>query len=368
MPAIKMVDLSRQYQEIKPEMDSAIQAVLDSTEFIMGKPVREFEAALAKYLQVPQAIGCASGTDALQVALMALGVGPGDEVITSPFTFVATVETMVLLGARPVFVDIEPQTYNLDPARISARLTPRTRAIIPVHLYGHPADMDPILELARKSGLRVIEDAAQAIGAQYHGKWVGGLGDLGCLSFFPSKNLGAYGDGGAILCRENDLAERIRMIINHGSRTRYHHEILGVNSRLDSLQAAILKVKLAHLERWTEARDRIAQRYLSGLSGLQLVLPTVLPQVRHVFNQFSIRCSCRDELAEFLKARGIATAVHYPKPLHQQPAYAGFHRDVSFPVAEAVSREILSLPVFPEMTGEEVDFVVLSIREFFQQA
>jgi dTDP-4-amino-4,6-dideoxygalactose transaminase len=366
MQPIKMVDLHRQYQKLKPELEKAIQAVLDSTEFIMGKAVRGFEADLSRYLKVPCAIGCASGTDALLVAMMALGIGPGDEVITTPFTFVATIETLVLLGARPVFVDIDPGSYNLDPASIPQKITRRTKAILPVHLYGHPADMAAILALAHSAGLKVIEDAAQAIGARCGDAWAGTLGDLGCLSFFPSKNLGAYGDGGAVVCSDPLLAERLRMIINHGSRARYHHELLGVNSRLDTLQAAILQVKLQYLEEWTAARIQIAQKYQKGLVGLDLLLPSCAPGLRHVYNQYSIRTSKRNALADFLKNKGIATAVHYPKPLHLQPAYREIcSPDEHFPVAEAVAQEILSLPIFPEMKEAEVEYVIASIREFF---
>jgi len=367
MSPLKMVDLSRQYQLLKPEIDQAIQAVLDSTEFIMGRAVGSFESALAEYLEVKHAVGCASGTDALQVALMALGIGPGDEVITSPFTFVATVETLVLLGARPVFVDINPLTYNLDPALVERRISPRTKAIIPVHLYGHPAEMDPLLALSGQYGIKVIEDAAQAVGSKYREKWAGGLGDIGCLSFFPSKNLGAYGDAGALLTQNEELADRIRLLINHGSKFRYHHEILGVNSRLDSLQAAILQVKLGHLEEWTETRIRIAHRYSEELAGLPLQLPFRAAGVRHVYNQYSIRTPRRDALSHFLQGKGIATAVHYPMPLDRQPAYAHFRiEEHPCPVSEQVSKEILSLPIFPEMEATEIEWVIDSIREFFQ--
>lgn len=366
MPSIKMVDLHRQYLQLQPEINAAIQGVLDSTEFIAGKAVRQFETALAEYLRVPFAVGCASGTDALQVAMMALGIGPGDEVITTPFTFVATAETIVLLGARPVFVDIEPGSYNIDAAAIQAKITSRTRAIIPVHLYGHPADMAPILDLAKAHGLKVIEDAAQAIGARYKEQYCGTIGEIGCLSFFPSKNLGAYGDGGALLCSDPALAERLRMIIGHGSRQRYHHECLGVNSRLDTLQAAILAVKLKHVEKWSAARIAIAQKYHAGLSGLDLVLPATADYARHVFNQYSIRTPRRAQLAEFLKSKGIATAVHYPKPLHLQPAYQELLGPMGhFPVAESVAQEILSLPIFPEMEEAEWTAVIAAIRKFF---
>ncbi len=363
---IKMVDLHRQYLSIKAEIDEAIQSVLTGTDFIMGSAVREFETDLATYLGAGHAVGCASGTDALQVAMMALGIGRGDEVITSPFTFVATAETIALLGATPVYVDIDAKTYNLDVQQIAARITSKTKAIIPVHLYGQPADLAPLLTLAAERGLKVIEDAAQAIGARYHGRSAGTFGDIGCFSFFPSKNLGAYGDGGAMVTNDATLAERCHMVTVHGSKKRYQHEILGVNSRLDTLQAAVLRVKLRHLEAWTEARIRIAHRYNEALKGLELATPYCAPGVRHVYNQYSIRTSRRDALAEFLKSKGIGHAIHYPLPLNLQPAFRHYVPEgTSFPVAEAVSREIISLPIFPEMPDTEIDAVNGAVGEFF---
>ena len=364
---LKMVDLHRQYLSIKAEIDEAIQSVLTATDFIMGSAVREFEADLATYLGAKHAVGCASGTDALQVAMMALGIGRGDEVITSPFTFVATAETIALLGATPVYVDVDAKTYNLDVQQIAARITGRTKAIIPVHLYGQPADLAPLLALAGERGLKVIEDAAQAIGARYHGRSVGTFGDIGCFSFFPSKNLGAYGDGGAMVTNDAALAERCRMVTVHGSKKRYQHEILGVNSRLDTLQAAVLRVKLRHLEAWTEARVRIAHRYDDALRGLELVTPYCAPDVRHVYNQYSIRTPRRDALAEFLKSKGVGHAIHYPLPLNLQPAFRHYVPEgTNFPVAEAVSGEIISLPIYPEMPGVEIDLVTAAMREFFR--
>ena len=363
---LKMVDLHRQYLSIKAEIDEAIQSVLTATDFIMGSAVKEFEVDLASYLGARHAVGCASGTDALQVAMMALGIGRDDEVITSSFTFVATAETVALLGATPVYVDIDAKTYNLDVGQIAARITSRTKAIIPVHLYGQPADLAPLLTLAGERGLKVIEDAAQAIGARYHGGSVGTFGDIGCFSFFPSKNLGAYGDAGAVVTNDADLAERCRMVTMHGSKRRYHHEILGVNSRLDTLQAAVLKVKLRHLEAWTEARIRIAHRYDDVLRGLELVTPYCAPEVRHVYNQYSIRTPRRDALAEFLKSKGVGHAIHYPLPLNLQPAFRHYVPEgTGFPVAEAVSREIISLPIYPEMEDTEIDAVASAIRRFF---
>ena len=368
MTLIKMLDLQRQYLAIKPEIDAVVHSVLDSTEFIQGKAVRKFEANLGTYLGARFVVGCASGTDALQVALRALGIEPGDEVITTPFTFAAATETIALLGARPVYVDIEPRTYNLDVSQIARRLTPRTKAILPVHLYGHPADMRPLLTLAREKGLKVIEDMAQAVGAKYEGRFAGTLGDIGCLSFYPTKNLGAYGDGGALVCSDEALAQRCRMICDHGSRIKYEHEILGFNSRLDSLQAAILTVKLAYLEGWTESRIRIAQRYGEGLRGLNLTLPETTANVRHVFHQYTIRLPRRESLATYLKEKGIGSAVHYPIPLHQQPAFRSFvAADDRFPEAEAASREILCLPIYPELEDSEVEAVMAAIRGFFER-
>ncbi len=340
---------------------------MDSTDFILGTPVREFESELANYLNVQHTIGCASGTDALQIALMALGIGIGDEVITTSFTFVATVETIVLLGARPVFVDIDPRTFNLDVNQIADRITPKTKALMPVHLYGQPADMDPILSIAESHGLSVIEDAAQAIGARYKGKAAGTIGHIGCFSFFPSKNLGAYGDAGALATNDVQLAQRCRMISVHGSKVKYQHEILGVNSRLDTLQAAILRTKLRYLESWTDARIRIAQRYNLAWQGLDVVTPCCGPDVRHVYNQYSIRTGRRDSLATFLKARGIGHAIHYPTPLHLQPAFRQLvDPNVTLPVAETVCKEIISLPIFPEMEEAEIQVVISTLHEFLK--
>ena len=367
MHPIKIVDLQRQHQNIRESIEAAIQGVLKHTDFIMGRAVAEFESDLAKYLGARWAIGCASGTDALHIALMALQIGPGDEVITTPFTFAATAETILLQGASPVFVDICPQTYNIDTSKISEKITSKTKAILPVHLYGQPADMEPILSLARKSGLSVIEDAAQAIGAQYRGDFVGTLGDIGCLSFFPSKNLGACGDAGALLTNDAGLAKTCRMISLHGTKKKYRHEILGVNSRLDSLQAAILKVKLPYLEQWIEQRLQIAYEYNQALDPLPLTTPYCSPEVRHAYHQYSIRSPRRDQLAKFLNARGIECAIHYPVPLHLQQAYKDWgQKELQLPNAETITGEILSLPIFPELTKEEVHTVSVAVRDFFR--
>lgn len=367
MPPIRMVDLQRQHRTLREPIEAAVREVLEDCDFVMGRAVAEFEAELSRYLGARFAVGCASGTDALRIALMALEIGPGDEVVTTPFTFAATVEAIVLQGARPVFADIDPRTYNLAPGRIEERITSRTRAILPVHLFGHPADMAPILALARERQLRVIEDAAQAVGARYRGRWAGTLGDVGCLSFYPAKHLGACGDAGALLTNDPELARKCRMISLHGAERRYRHELPGLNSRLDSLQAAILRVKLSHLESWVERRIRIAQAYDRVLEPLPPTPPYRAAGVRHVYNQYSIRSPRRDRLAEFLRARGVGCAIHYPLPLHLQPAFRGWAEGSgSFPHAEALAEEILALPVYPELTPQETDQVAGAVRDFWK--
>jgi UDP-2-acetamido-2-deoxy-ribo-hexuluronate aminotransferase len=363
-PKIQMVDLVTQYQKIKPEIDQAIHRVLDSGQFILGKEVGEFEAAAASYLGVRYAVGCASGTDALQVAMMALGIGEGDEVITTPFTFVATTETIVLLGARPVYVDIDPQTFNIDPAKIEAAITRKTKAILPVHLYGQSADMDPLVEVASNHGIPIIEDAAQAMGAEYKGRKVGGIGTLGCISFFPSKNLGAFGDAGMVVTNDAALAERVRMIAVHGSKKRYYHEIIGVNSRLDTLQAAILNVKLRHLDAWCEARRRAAHVYNTLFAGTDIVIPFEAPYVRHVFHQYTIRLKNRDAVAQRLAEKKIPHAIYYPIPLHLQQAYAHLGQpEGGVPITERAAAEVLSLPMHTELTREQQEYIALAVRE-----
>ncbi len=365
-PNIQMVDVVGQYRRIKSEIDEAVLGVLGSGQYILGKEVAEFESAVARYLGVKHAVGCASGTDALQVALMALGIGPGDEVVTTPFTFVATTETVVLLGARPVYADIDPMTFNLDPARIERAITPRTKAIMPVHLYGHPADMDPMVELSRRTGIPIIEDMAQAIGAEYRGTKVGSFGAFGCISFYPSKNLGAFGDGGMVVTNDDALAERVRMIINHGSRVRYQHEVLGVNSRLDALQAAILRVKLKHLNAWLDARRRAAEVYNRLLDGADdVVRPIEAPYARHVYHQYTLRLKNRDRVAARLAERGIPHAIYYPIPPHRQEAFREFGAG-SFPISEQAAAEVLSLPMHTELTEEQQAFVVDAVKSVQQ--
>ncbi len=364
---LHMVDVAGQYRKIKAEIDAAVMNVLDAGNFILGKEVGEFECEAAGYLGVRYAIGCASGTDALQIALMACDIGPGDEVITTPFTFVATAETIAILGATPVYVDIVPTTFNIDPAAIEQAITPRTRAIIPVHLYGQPADMNPILTIARKHGLRVIEDAAQAMGATYRAKKVGGIGDIGCISFFPSKNLGAFGDAGMIVTNDEELSRRMRMIAVHGSQVRYHHDVPGVNSRLDTLQAVILSVKLRYLEQWNSTRQRSARRYDELLEGLPVSVPVVEPWAQHIFHQYTLRAQHRDALAAWLQKKSIPHAIYYPIPLHMQKAYRADRFPAgSLPVSEAATQEVLSLPMHSELTEEQQQFIAAALREFYE--
>lgn len=369
MKMLRMVDVAGQYQKMKAEVDRALQNVLDSGNFILGKEVGEFECRMAGYLGIRYAVGCASGTDALQIAMMAYNIGPGDEVVTTPFTFVATTETIVLLGAKPVYVDIDAKTYIIDPAQIEAAITPRTKAIIPVHLYGHPADMDPILEIGRRRNIRVIEDAAQAIGASYKGKKVGCLGDAGCISFFPSKNLGAFGDAGMVATNDAEIGKRMKMISVHGSRTRYYHDILGVNSRLDTLQAAVLSVKLKYLDQWNSTRRRLAARYNELLKGAPVTVPYVSPTVEHTFHQYTIRAPERDRLAQYLMEKEIPYAIYYPVPLHLQKAFAmAAYSTGDFPVAEQAAKEVLSLPMHPDLTEEELVCVTDAIKGFYVSA
>ncbi|MEA3459945.1 MAG: DegT/DnrJ/EryC1/StrS family aminotransferase [Chloroflexota bacterium] len=374
---IPILDLKAQYAAIEQEIDAAIKEVLLSGQFVLGPAVRELEQKVAAYCGCKYGVGVASGTDALRLTLTALGVGPGDEVITTPFTFIATANTISHCGARPVFVDIDPRTYNIDPGAIKAAITRRTKAIVPVHLYGQPADMDPIMELAEAHGLYVIEDAAQAIGARYpstrsghsKGQQVGSIGHAGCFSFYPTKNLGAYGDGGMVVTNDVALAEKIDVLRRQGSKKKYHAEVLGFNSRLDSLQAAILGVKLKYLDAWNEARRQAAQRYNELLANSPVTTPYQSPDVYHVYHQYTIRAERRDALAAYLKERGIGTMVYYPVPLHLQALYANLgYGEGSLPVSEAASREALSLPMYPELTEAQQVAIARTVREFYSLA
>lgn len=368
-PVLPFLDLKAQFQGIREEVVAAVGRVLETQHFILGSEVSQLESEIATYLDCRFAIGCASGSDALLLALMALGVGVGDEVITTPFTFVATAGSIARLGAKPVFVDIDPRTYNINPDDIAKALTPKTKAIVPVHLYGLPADMDSIMRLARNYGIPVVEDAAQALGAICHDRRVGNIGTVNCFSFFPSKNLGCAGDGGLVTTNDASLADRIRLLRVHGSRRKYRAEILGINSRLDALQAAILRVKLRHLETWTQQRRRNANSYraLFREYGVQQVSPPFEPTgMRHVYNQFVIRVEERDRLRDHLSRCGIATEVYYPEPLHLQPAfeYLGYHA-ADFPHAAAASNRVIALPIYPELTLEQQTEVVAAIANFY---
>jgi dTDP-4-amino-4,6-dideoxygalactose transaminase len=356
---IPLVDLKAQYAGIKQEIDGAVHRVLDETDFINGSAVAEFEKSFAAYCGTRSAVGLANGTDALQLSLLALGIGHGDEVITAVNTFIATSEAISATGARPVFVDNDARTYTIDVTRIEEKITPRTRAIIPIHLYGQPAAMDVVNEIAGRHNLAVIEDAAQAHGASFKGKTVGTLGRLACFSFYPGKNLGAYGDAGAIASNDEALANKVRMLANHGRLKKYEHEIEGYNSRLDTLQAAILSVKLRHLQSWTEKRQQHAAAYTKLLAGAtEIVTPFVHPDASHVYHLYVVRVQQRERVQQALKEAGIATGIHYPIPLHLQPAYK--HLGIpagSFPVAERFANEILSLPMYPELTADQIVFI-----------
>jgi dTDP-4-amino-4,6-dideoxygalactose transaminase len=360
---IPLVDLQAQYRSIKPEIDRAVLAVLESAQFVLGPAVSNFEKAFATYCGTSEAIGVNTGTSALHLALLAAGIGAGDEVITVPFTFVATIAAIEYAGARPVFVDIDPLYYTIDPAKIEAAITPRTKAIMPVHLYGQPADMAPIMEIAKRRGLMVIEDACQSHGAEYAGRRCGSIGELGCFSFYPGKNLGAYGEGGAVVTNDPTLAAKIRLLRSWGEETRYIHAFRGYNYRMDGIQGAILGVKLPHLERWTEARRAHAASYSRSLEGGPAIVPRVRDGVRHVHHVYAVRVPARDEVRAALAEAGVQTGVHYPIPLHLQPGYRdlGYARG-AFPVAERVADEVLSLPMFPELTEAQIAVVAGVIR------
>jgi dTDP-4-amino-4,6-dideoxygalactose transaminase len=375
---IPLVDLKAQYSSIKEEIDEAVRRVVEGGMFILGSEVEAFEAEIAAYLGVKYAVGVSSGTDALQLALLASGIKAGNEVITTPFTFIATAETIAKCGATPVFVDIEPKTYNIDPAKIEPKITGRTRAILPVHLYGQSADMKPILELAREHHLKVVEDCAQALGAEYRGSKVGSLGNAGCLSFFPSKVLGAYGDGGMVVTNSPEIAEKVKMLRNHGCKRKYYHLIPGFNSRLDALQAAVLRVKLKYLDGWNEARRHNASNYSKLLREMRHVEPPyVAPDCHHIYNYYTIHIdhkpesqsySMRNGLQKHLASRGIATSVYYPLSLHLQDIFKSLgYRLGSFEQSEFAQDMVLSLPMYPELSGEQIEEVASEISRFVDQ-
>jgi dTDP-4-amino-4,6-dideoxygalactose transaminase len=370
---VPLLDLKAQYATIRDEIRAGVDAVLESQQCILGATVSDCEAKLAEYCRCPHAITVSSGSDALLVSLMAEDVGQGDEVITTPYTFFATAGAIARLGAKPVFVDIDPQTYNLDPAQIESKVTPRTKAIMPVHLYGQCAEMDPIMDVANRRGIPVVEDAAQAIGSEYKGRRAGSMGRYGCFSFFPSKNLGAAGDGGLVTTGDGAVAEKVRVLRMHGSKPKYYHSLIGGNFRFDALQAAIVSVKLKYLDGWTAGRQANAARYrrlfeAAGLTHNGLVqLPVEMPGYRHIYNQFIIRVPRRSELQAHLQERKIGNEVYYPVPLHLQKCFAYLgHRAGDFPHSERAAQETLALPIYPELSDQQAEWVVESIAGFYR--
>jgi dTDP-4-amino-4,6-dideoxygalactose transaminase len=363
---VPIIDLVRQHKKIEEELVEAFKRVLNSGQFILGNELEAFEKQAAEYLGVKYALGVGNGTDALTIALHAIDVGPGDEVITTPFTFFATAETIAMRGAKPVFVDVEDSTLNIDVSKIEEKITKKTKAILPVHIFGQGAKMEKILEIAKKYNLKVIEDTAQGFGAKRNGKYLGSFGDLGTFSFFPTKNLSCLGDGGLITTNDETLASKIKMLRVHGSSKKYYHEFLGYNSRLDAVQAAFLSVKLKYIDIWNETRRQIASIYNKELSYYVRV-PHVDEGNEHIYHQYTIRTEKRDSLMEFLNKKNISTQVHYPIPLHLQPALSFLgYKEGDLPVAERAAKEVLSLPIFPEMTDSEVEYVIESVKEFFR--
>jgi len=373
---VPFLDLKTQYKQIKSEIDEAIAEVLESTSFVLGKPVQEFESEFARMHNVKHCVGLSSGTDGNHITLWALGIGPGDEVIVPVNTFIATAWGATLCGAKPVFVDCHPESYNIDPEKVENAITARTKAIVAVHLYGQPADMDPLKEIAERHKIYLVEDAAQAHLSEYKGQKVGGLGVAASFSFYPGKNLGAYGEAGAVTTNDDELAEKFRMIRDHGSVKKYTHVLFGHNYRMESIQGAVLKVKLKYLEKWTEERRRVASKYKELLSDLEEIkLPTEMPYARHVYHLFVIqvdsrsdrRQETRDKLQKFLNENGIGTGLHYPIPLHLQPCFKDLgYKKGDFPVAEQLAESGLSLPIYPELTDEQIGYVVEKIHEFFR--
>ncbi len=368
---VPLLDLTAQHQKIRAETLAAVTRVIDSQRFILGGEVAALEQAIAPYCGAKYAVGCASGSDALSLALLTLDLKPGDEVVTTPYTFFATVGAICLAGAVPVFVDIEPGTFNMDVRQLAARLDahPKVRAIIPIHLFGGCADMDPICELAAARGIAVIEDAAQSIGSEYKGRRAGSMGAMGCFSFFPSKNLGGYGDGGMLTTNDTELAERLMALRVHGTKRKYYHDYIGINSRLDALQAAVLRVKFQYLDSWTASRQHNAAMYRGFLAekNVPVVPPTTTPyQTRHIYNQFVIRCEERDALQAYLKQRGVGTEVYYPLPLHLQACFAHLrHKAGEFPVSERLAKESLALPIYAELQPSDIEYVCGAIHDFY---
>ena len=365
--SIPLVDLKAQYRSIKGEIDAAIERVMENTSFILGSEVERFEEQFATYCQAPYAVGVSSGTAALGLVMSTYGISAGDEVITTPFTFIATAAAVSHVGAVPIFVDVNPDTYNLDPSGIEAAITPRTKAILPVHFYGQPAEMEPILQVAERHGLKVIEDACQAVGATYRGRKVGGLGDAGCFSFYPAKNLGAAGDGGMVVTHDAELAERIRLVRDHGRTGKYVHGMIGHTYRLDALQAAILAAKLEHLDDWNAARREHAQTLNSLLAGAGVKTPVEAEGCHAVYHIYAVRVPKRDRMLDYLRSEGIGASIHYPLPVHLQPAYKhlGLPKG-SYPIAEACADSVISLPMYPELTTRQIERIAKAVRAFLR--
>lgn len=363
---VQIADIQAQHKLLKKELMESIEKVIDSSQFILGPEVAKLEEEFAKYIGTKYAVALSSGTAALQLSMAALGIKPGDEVITTPFTFIATADTIAALGAKPVFVDIDPKTFNINPAKIEEKITKKTKAIIPVHLYGQPADMDAILKIAKKYKLFVIEDACQAVGAEYKNEKAGTLGDIACFSFFPIKNLGACGDGGIITTNNQELAEKIKMLRVHGSKGKYIHEFLGYKARFDTIQAAIVLAKLKYIDEWNSKRIAIAKKYSQSLAS-KVVCPCLAPKIKHVYQQYTIIVPNRNKLQDYLKSKEISTGIHYPLPLHLQQAFKYLsYKEGDFPEAEKAAKEVLCLPIYPELTEEQVDYIIKSINEFFE--
>ena len=362
---VPFLNLAAQFSALKHELAPVVEQVLAGGQYVLGPNVAEFERAMAAFTRTRFGIGVNSGSDALTLALRALEIGPGDEVITTPFTYLAPAEAIHQMGARIVFADIDPRTFCLEPGQAARKITPRTKAIIPVHLFGQAAPLKELVELSQARGITLVEDCAQAIGATHHGQPVGSFGRIGCFSFYPTKNLGAAGDGGLIATSDEALAKKLKMLRAHGAERRYFHELHGFNSRLDELQAAILRVKLRHLDRWNARRAEIAERYRASLADRPLRLPVVASENSHVFHVYAVLAEQRDALQQFLADRGVPTIIYYPRPLHRQKVFADLgYREGDFPVAEEIARKILPLPIYPELTGEQIDYVIATAREF----
>lgn len=366
MKNVQLIDLKKQYESIREEITSAAIEVLDSGQYILGPQVQKLEREIAEYCGTQYAIGVANGTDALLLTLDAMGIGPGDEVITTPFTFFATAEVVSQMGATPVFVDIDPRTYNIDCSKIEQAITPRTKAIMPVHIFGQPADMDEIMAIANRNGLTVIEDACQAIGSEYKGKRIGSIGHAASFSFFPTKNLGGYGDGGIIVTNDEALAKQLRILRAHGSNPKYFHSMIGYNSRLDPLQAAMLSVKLKYLDGWNGKRAELAGKYNEAFKALPIICPHLAEERKHAYHLYILQTNNRDGLMKHLEENGVASGVYYPVPLHRQEVYHGLgYEEGSLPISEEASKRTMALPLYPEMTEDEQQYVIETVKNFF---